>query len=92
MNYILARFLPAAVTSTGVYIVLSGVSLRAMKWPMQSLSVIFFSPALTVYTLLHQLFFRPLFFSPLRKIPGPPFGHILYGQFRNILQAEAGQR
>ncbi|KAF8528746.1 cytochrome P450 [Gautieria morchelliformis] len=45
---------------------------------------------LSVYALLHQLFLRPLFFSPLRHVPGPRFGHPLYGQFKNIVTAEAG--
>ncbi|KAF8587077.1 cytochrome P450, partial [Ramaria rubella] len=44
----------------------------------------------SVYVVLHQLYLRPIFFSPLRKAPGPPFGHPIYGQFKNIVKAEAG--
>ncbi|KIJ32712.1 hypothetical protein M422DRAFT_35753 [Sphaerobolus stellatus SS14] len=43
-----------------------------------------------VYAVIHQLWLRPILFSPLRKVPGPPFGHFLYGQFVNIMKAEAG--
>ncbi|KIJ48186.1 hypothetical protein M422DRAFT_247958 [Sphaerobolus stellatus SS14] len=40
------------------------------------------------YAVLHQLFLRPMWFSPLRKVPGPPFGNLFYGQFLNILKRE----
>ncbi|KIK54347.1 hypothetical protein GYMLUDRAFT_177521 [Collybiopsis luxurians FD-317 M1] len=35
---------------------------------------------LTVYWVLYKLFFYPLFFSPIRNVPGPPLGYPLWGQ------------
>lgn len=43
-----------------------------------------------VYKIIYQLFLHPYFFSPFRKIPGPPLGDPLVGQFGNILRGEAG--
>ncbi|KAG6866189.1 hypothetical protein C0991_007739 [Blastosporella zonata] len=37
-----------------------------------------------------RLFLYPSLFSPLRRIPGPPLGHLLYGQFPAIINGEAG--
>lgn len=39
---------------------------------------------------MYQLYLYPRVLSPLRKIPGPPYGGILAGQFKNILAREAG--
>ncbi|PPQ78897.1 hypothetical protein CVT25_002385 [Psilocybe cyanescens] len=40
--------------------------------------------------IIYRLFLYPRFFSPLRSVPGPPFGHPIYGQFAIILEGEAG--
>ncbi|KIK58650.1 hypothetical protein GYMLUDRAFT_246041 [Collybiopsis luxurians FD-317 M1] len=45
---------------------------------------------LTVYWVLHKLFFYPLFFSPIRNVPGPPLGHPLWGQFTKVMSSESG--
>ncbi|KIK58654.1 hypothetical protein GYMLUDRAFT_694329 [Collybiopsis luxurians FD-317 M1] len=45
---------------------------------------------LTVYWVLHKLFFYPLFFSPIRNVPGPPLGHPLWGQFAKVMSSESG--
>jgi hypothetical protein len=43
-----------------------------------------------VYRVLYALYIYPLFLSPLRKAPSPPYGHWLWGQSRNIIRSEAG--
>ncbi|KAG6831755.1 hypothetical protein H0H92_007907 [Tricholoma furcatifolium] len=40
--------------------------------------------------VLYQIFLYPSLFSPLRRIPGPPLGHLIYGQFPAIIKGEAG--
>jgi hypothetical protein len=70
------------------YITLGGpyvISLPEYKWKLTPRASV-----IAVYALLHQLFLRPIFFSPLRHSPGPSFGHPIYGQFKNIVMSEAG--
>lgn len=43
-----------------------------------------------IYRILYQLYIYPTFLSPLRKAPGPPRGHWLFGQSPNVIQAEPG--
>lgn len=43
-----------------------------------------------MFTIFYKLFLYPVLFSPLRSVPGPPFGHPLWGQFATIIQGEAG--
>ncbi|KAL1746407.1 cytochrome P450 [Schizophyllum fasciatum] len=45
---------------------------------------------LVSYLTLHQLVIYPRFLSPLRRIPGPPLGGIVAGQFPAIIRNEAG--
>ncbi|KIK54332.1 hypothetical protein GYMLUDRAFT_1023054 [Collybiopsis luxurians FD-317 M1] len=45
---------------------------------------------LTVYWVLHKLLFYPLFFSPLRNVPGPPLGHPLWGQYGKVVSFQSG--
>ncbi|KDR66172.1 hypothetical protein GALMADRAFT_148080 [Galerina marginata CBS 339.88] len=40
--------------------------------------------------ILNKLYLYPRFFSPLRFVPGPPIGHPIYGQFKEIMEGEAG--
>lgn len=42
------------------------------------------------YLVLHQLVIYPRFLSPLRKVPGPPLGSVIAGQFPAIIRGEAG--
>ncbi|KDR81081.1 hypothetical protein GALMADRAFT_91777 [Galerina marginata CBS 339.88] len=42
------------------------------------------------FWILYKFYLYPRFFSPLRTFPGPPIGHPIYGQFREILEGEAG--
>jgi len=46
--------------------------------------------ALLLFIVCWQCFLYPAFFSPLRHLPGPPWGHWLLGQFGEIVKAEAG--
>ncbi|KAF9458172.1 cytochrome P450 [Collybia nuda] len=38
----------------------------------------------------HRLWLWPYVFSPLRSVPGPPLGHILFGQSPTIVRSESG--
>lgn len=40
--------------------------------------------------IAHQLFLWPYFLSPMRHAPGPPLGHLIYGQWPEIIRNEAG--
>lgn len=40
--------------------------------------------------IAYYVFLYPRYVSPLRVLPGPPWGHILFGQFPAIIRAEAG--
>ncbi|KAH0589123.1 hypothetical protein H2248_004891 [Termitomyces sp. 'cryptogamus'] len=42
------------------------------------------------FLVVYQLFLYPFLFSPLRHIPGPPLGHLIYGQAPAIIKGEAG--
>ncbi|KDR83719.1 hypothetical protein GALMADRAFT_236061 [Galerina marginata CBS 339.88] len=46
--------------------------------------------AYLIYLILHRLFLRPYFLSPLRHVPGPPLGHVLWGQSPTIIRSETG--
>ncbi|KAK0570239.1 hypothetical protein OC861_000190 [Tilletia horrida] len=39
---------------------------------------------------LYQAFFRSRYFSSLRHLPGPPYGHWIWGQTRQIIQRDPG--
>ncbi|KAF8639028.1 hypothetical protein AX17_001780 [Amanita inopinata Kibby_2008] len=39
---------------------------------------------------LYRLIIYPYFFSPLRSVPGPPLGHLIFGQYPTIIKGEAG--
>lgn len=38
---------------------------------------------------IYKFFLRARFFSPLRHMPGPPYGHWLFGQMLTIVREEA---
>jgi len=40
--------------------------------------------------IIHKMFLWPFFFSPMRHAPGPPIGHLIYGQWPEIIRNEAG--
>lgn len=40
--------------------------------------------------VVHQLFLWPYLLSPMRFAPGPPLGHVIYGQWPEIIRNEAG--
>ncbi|KAF9074155.1 cytochrome P450 [Rhodocollybia butyracea] len=42
------------------------------------------------YWIVHKLYIYPLFLSPLRKLPGPPLGHPIMGQFGRVINSESG--
>lgn len=42
------------------------------------------------YLVVHRLILYPYLLSPLRSIPGPSLGNPISGQFRNIINGEAG--
>ncbi|EKM75454.1 hypothetical protein AGABI1DRAFT_132240 [Agaricus bisporus var. burnettii JB137-S8] len=44
----------------------------------------------TFYLAVHRLIIWPYLLSPLRHLPGPPTGHLLFGQSRLILKSEPG--
>ncbi|KAL9935485.1 hypothetical protein V8E36_005833 [Tilletia maclaganii] len=46
--------------------------------------------ALGLGWLVYQVFLRARYFSPLRKLPGPEYGHWLFGQTKAVLQREPG--
>lgn len=46
--------------------------------------------ALACSKIAHQLFLWPYFLSPMRHAPGPPLGHLIYGQWPEIIRNEAG--
>ncbi|KAJ3575027.1 hypothetical protein NP233_g1369 [Leucocoprinus birnbaumii] len=46
--------------------------------------------AYVTYLILHRLILWPFVFSPLRKLPGPPVGHLILGQSRQIITSESG--
>ncbi|KAF8978971.1 cytochrome P450 [Cyathus striatus] len=48
------------------------------------------SLGLLVYYTLHRLFLWPYCFSPLRHVPGPPLGHVIYGQSAVLVNSETG--
>ncbi|KAF9005232.1 cytochrome P450 [Cyathus striatus] len=65
---------------------------NGVTWPTWRM-VIYASVLITVYvawSALYYLFLYPRFLSPLRSIPGPPIGHLIYGQFPDIISGEAG--
>lgn len=51
--------------------------------------------ALTILKIVHQLVLKPFYLSPMRKAPGPStspksFKYVLFGEFPDIMRAEAG--
>ncbi|KAF8203351.1 cytochrome P450 [Pholiota molesta] len=42
------------------------------------------------WRITYQLYLYPRFLSPLRRVPGPPLGSALVGQFGEIINGEAG--
>lgn len=51
--------------------------------------------ALTILKIVHQLVLKPFYLSPMRKAPGPSTSpkslrYILFGEFPDIMRAEAG--
>ncbi|KAF9057557.1 cytochrome P450 [Panaeolus papilionaceus] len=43
-----------------------------------------------VYLFVYKVWIWPHFLSPLRKVPGPPLGNIIFGQSPNIIRSEVG--
>ncbi|PPQ84713.1 hypothetical protein CVT24_002674 [Panaeolus cyanescens] len=43
-----------------------------------------------VYIFVYKVWIWPHFLSPLRKVPGPPLGNIIFGQSPNIIRSEVG--
>ena len=39
---------------------------------------------------VYRLFLWPYLLSPMRHAPGPPLGHLIYGQWPEIIRNEAG--
>ncbi|KAK7027335.1 hypothetical protein VNI00_015298 [Paramarasmius palmivorus] len=46
--------------------------------------------AVISYALAYKLWLYPLFFSPLRNLPGPPLGHPIFGQSLTVINNEVG--
>jgi hypothetical protein len=46
--------------------------------------------AYVAYLVLHRLIIWPFVLSPLRKLPGPPVGNLIFGQSRTIINSETG--
>ncbi|KAG6911171.1 hypothetical protein DXG01_003911 [Tephrocybe rancida] len=46
--------------------------------------------ALLGYFVVHRLWIWPFLLSPLRTVPGPPLGHLLFGQSPVIIRSESG--
>lgn len=40
------------------------------------------------YKIIYQIFLWPYLLSPLRKVPGPPIGNPLIGQFAAVIREE----
>ncbi|GJJ15952.1 hypothetical protein Clacol_010231 [Clathrus columnatus] len=45
-----------------------------------------------VYGVIYRLLLGPLYFSPMRNMPGPPLGNLVFGQFSNMIMSEPGLR
>ncbi|KII92067.1 hypothetical protein PLICRDRAFT_50496 [Plicaturopsis crispa FD-325 SS-3] len=50
----------------------------------------FVAAAYVVYRVVYRIFLWPYVLSPLRKVPGPPLGNPLVGQFPAIIHGESG--
>ena len=49
------------------------------------------SPLVVICYVLYQIVLYPRFFSPLRRIPGPPHGNPILGTLPAILRAKPGE-
>ncbi|TFK73628.1 cytochrome P450 [Pluteus cervinus] len=52
--------------------------------------VVAYAGVIALVFITYYAFLYPHYVSPLRALPGPPWGHILFGQFPAIIRAEAG--
>ncbi|KAG6866223.1 hypothetical protein C0991_007248 [Blastosporella zonata] len=46
--------------------------------------------AVLAYFVAHRLWIWPFVLSPLRSVPGPPLGHLIFGQSPVIIRSESG--
>ncbi|KAJ7456302.1 cytochrome P450 [Mycena galericulata] len=47
------------------------------------------TPGYAAYVFLYRIVLYPRFFSPLRNVPGPPMGNLLFGQYLTIVRSES---
>lgn len=57
---------------------------------VQTFHLLYIGTAIFGWLIVYQLFLWPFVCSPLRRVPGPPLGHPLFGQSPTIINSESG--